>query len=166
MGARPITSIVMTVTDPAGGDDAWEFSVRVPPLSAVEDLHAILAPRQKALAEMGAKISADSELAALGADMSSLQDDPHVRGIVMQRYGAEMIASMAAADISEQVKAADIVRPHCSQPRGLVDDDGAAMTWDGLCAVNEPYAVSVLWDAAEAVYQQVRGARGTAARKN
>jgi hypothetical protein len=143
--------------------DGWSFAVRVPPISVVAQLEELLRDRNERQARRTSELLADSDLAAAVQS----RDQEGLAGLLASKYG-ERLVELTADHISVATRAqiAELVRPYCAEPRGLVDDDGAAMTWAAVQEVNEPMLVSVLSDAALAVYDRTAGGHGRVRLKN
>jgi hypothetical protein len=168
MGATLIHRIEIHVEDPAGAGTGWDFDLRVPPTSVCEQLDELLRPLEEARRKAAAAVFASPDVRRAIAEAGDQAGESAAVRAALIEHGPSMLEEMQGGNAPLQVQRelAALVEPYCSQPRGLTDDNGQALTWQAIREVNEPYAVSVLYGAAVQAHSEAMGARARVERKN
>jgi len=170
MGAKLITTFEMQITDPAGGDTGWSFSVKVPPLEVVErldSLHADFRAQQERAAARMAKTRAVLDSAEELDNPEAIKSNKKLIAKLMESADEDTILAMQAEpSFAMQCECAKEIEPYCSPPRGLTDDSNNEYTWKRMQADNPPYAAAVLYRAAREVLDRTVGQKGLVELKN
>lgn len=158
MGVKLITNFKVTIEKSTLLDQEWDFNVKIPPVSIVHDLDALLNSGKKAAQMAMIKAtSSDIDLSELFSggefDVKSLLEKAKTSGQTGQLMQLLLDAQeLADHGLDTKMKAAEIIEPYCGVPN--IDDIG---DWKSLRDVCDPLAVEALYQAAIEILDQTSG---------
>lgn len=169
--ARLISKIQVNIEDPTGQEEGFVVTAKIPPIAVMDDLAELLAPAAMDFKKLLKHPEVIQFLKAEGGDIEALaKPENRIKLITAVADVPELLDDFFGVDSKElsarQIEAARLIREHCYEPQGLLDDAGQPLSWDEVEAQNPVYYRDCLLLVARAVLDAVRGGAAKEREKN